>query len=38
MGAGDYFELWSPEVLLAQPDLDPRLVRTVKSLLAGRSA
>lgn len=36
LGAGDYFELWSPDQLLAQPDLDPRLMRTVKSLLAGR--
>ena len=38
MGAGDYFELWSPEVLLAQPDIDARLVRAVKSLMAGRAA
>lgn len=37
MGAGDYFELWAPEALLAQPDLDPRLARSVKSLMAGRS-
>lgn len=38
VGAGDYFELWAPELLLAQPDLDPRLARTVKSLMAGRAA
>lgn len=38
LGSGDYFELWAPELLLAQPDIDPRLVRTVKSLLAGRAA
>lgn len=38
LGAGDYFELWSPELLLAQPGIDPRQLRTVKSLLAGRAA
>nr|WP_255696766.1 division/cell wall cluster transcriptional repressor MraZ [Sandaracinobacteroides sayramensis] len=38
LGAGDYFELWSPDVLLAEPDLDPRMSRAVKSLLAGRAA
>ena len=37
LGAGDYFELWAPERLLAQPDLDPRMHRSVQSLLAGRS-
>jgi MraZ protein len=37
LGAGDYFELWAPEKLFAEPDQDPRLIRTVKSLLAGRT-
>ncbi|WP_448578965.1 division/cell wall cluster transcriptional repressor MraZ [Thermaurantiacus sp.] len=36
LGAGDYFELWAPQRLLEQQDLDPRLVRTVKALLAAR--
>ena len=38
LGAGDYFELWAPSLLLDQPDLDPRLARTVKALLAARRA
>jgi MraZ protein len=38
LGAGDYFELWAPPRLLEQQDLDPRLVRTVKALLAARGA
>lgn len=37
LGAGDYFELWAPELLLAQEGQDPRLVRTVRSLMAGRA-
>ncbi len=37
LGAGDYFELWSPELLLAEQGQDPRLVRTVKALMAGRA-
>lgn len=37
LGAGDYFELWAPELLLEQEDQDPRLLRTVKTLLAGKS-
>jgi len=37
LGAGDYFELWSPELLLAQPEVDPRMLRSVRSLLAGRT-
>lgn len=37
LGAGDYFELWSPTLLLARGDLDPRMLRSVQSLLAGRS-
>ncbi|MCS6986909.1 MAG: hypothetical protein NZM40_05685 [Sphingomonadaceae bacterium] len=36
LGAGDYFELWSPERLLAEPGLDPRLERTVRALIAAR--
>lgn len=36
MGAGDYFEIWQPELFLTQDGLDPRMVRTVKTLLAGR--
>ncbi len=37
LGAGDYFELWSPELLLQEADLDPRMLRSVQSLLAGKS-
>ena len=37
LGAGDYFELWSPDLLLAQADIDPRMARAVRSLLAGKS-
>ncbi len=38
MGLGDWFELWSPDVLLAQPDLDPRMIRMVNSLLGRKVA
>jgi MraZ protein len=38
MGLGHHFELWAPEAFLAQPGQDPRLVKLVKALLAGRSA
>jgi MraZ protein len=38
LGAGDYFELWAPEQLLAQPDQDPRLLRMVRALLAQKDA
>lgn len=38
LGTGDYFELWSPDLLLAQEGHDPRVHRTVKILLAGRPA
>jgi MraZ protein len=38
LGVGDYFELWAPEQLFAQADQDPRLVKTVKALLAGKAA
>lgn len=38
LGAGDYFEIWSPEVLLAEPGLDQRLKRIVSALVAGRTA
>lgn len=34
LGAGNYFELWSPQLLLEEPGQDPRLVRTVKAMLA----
>ena len=37
LGAGDYFELWSPELLLAGNDLDPRMLRMVRSLLEARA-
>lgn len=37
LGGGDYFELWSPALLLDQADLDPRLARAIRSLLAGRA-
>lgn len=38
LGAGDYFELWSPARLLERPGADPRLVRTVRALLAAKGA
>jgi MraZ protein len=38
LGAGDYFELWSPARLLEQPGADPRLLRTVRALLAAKGA
>lgn len=37
LGAGDYFELWAPDRLLAQEGQDPRLIRSVRGLLAGRA-
>lgn len=37
LGLGDYFELWSPAQLLAQPDLDPRMIRMVNSLMSQRA-
>lgn len=37
LGAGNYFELWAPEQLLQEDGLDPRMLRAVQSLLAGRS-
>ena len=36
LGAGDYFEIWSPKLLLEQPGLDPRLVRIVQRQLADK--
>ena len=36
LGAGQYFELWCPERLLALPGQDPRLARTVRALMAAR--
>ncbi len=37
MGVGHHFEIWAPEQFLAQPDQDPRVVKLVKALLAGRA-
>lgn len=37
LGAGDYFELWAPELLLAEEGQDPRLLKTVRALLAARA-
>lgn len=34
LGAGDYFELWAPETLLAEAGQDPRLIRMVRALMA----
>lgn len=36
LGAGDYFELWSPAKMLAQDGQDPRLLKVVKALMAQR--
>jgi MraZ protein len=36
LGAGDYFELWSPAALLSAEGQDPRLLRTVRALLAAK--
>lgn len=38
IGVGHHFELWSPEALLEQPGQDPRMLKLVKALMAGRSA
>lgn len=38
LGSGDYFELWAPELLLEQQGQDPRLLRTVKALMAQKGA
>lgn len=37
MGVGHHFEIWSPEQFLAQPEQDPRVVKLVRALLAGRA-
>ncbi len=37
LGVGDYFEIWSPDVLMAQEGQDPRVQRVVKALLAGKA-
>lgn len=34
LGAGEYFELWNPELLLEQENIDPRMARAVKALMA----
>ncbi len=36
LGAGDYFELWAPGLLLASDDVDPRLKRVVRALMQAR--
>ncbi|WP_448586511.1 division/cell wall cluster transcriptional repressor MraZ [Thermaurantiacus sp.] len=36
LGAGTYFELWSPAAILAADGQDPRLLRTVRALLAAK--
>ncbi|WP_194744582.1 division/cell wall cluster transcriptional repressor MraZ [Thermaurantiacus tibetensis] len=36
LGAGDYFELWSPARFLETEGIDPRLVRTVRALLQAK--
>jgi MraZ protein len=38
LGVGDYFEIWSPDVLLSHEGQDPRVLRVVKALLAGKAA
>lgn len=38
LGAGEYFELWSPELLVAEPDQDPRLIRMARALMAQKGA
>lgn len=37
LGAGDYFELWAPDLLLAEADLDPRMLRSVRALLGAKA-
>ncbi len=37
MGVGHHFEIWSPEQFLAQEGQDPRVVKLVTALLAGRT-
>jgi MraZ protein len=37
MGVGHHFEIWSPDQFLAQDGQDPRVVKLVKALLAGRA-
>lgn len=36
LGAGDYFELWNPRLLLEQPGLDPRMARLVRAQIAAK--
>lgn len=36
IAAGDYFEIWNPEVLLAAKGTDPRLARIVRRQLEAR--
>jgi MraZ protein len=38
VGVGHHFELWAPDVLLAQPGQDPRVLKLVKALVQGRTA
>jgi len=37
LGAGEYFELWSPAKLLACEGQDPRLLKVVRGLVSQRS-
>ena len=37
-GMGDYFEVWNPERFVARPNLDTRVVRTVRRLLDAKGA
>jgi MraZ protein len=36
LGAGSYFELWAPPLLLEAEGIDPRLQRTVRALLQAK--
>lgn len=38
LGAGDYFEIWNPQLLLESAGLDPRLARIVRGQLDGKTA
>lgn len=38
LGAGDYFEIWNPQLLLDSAGLDPRLARIVRGQLDGKTA
>ncbi len=38
LGAGEYFEIWNPQVLLAVPDLDPATARILKREIDAKGA